>query len=172
MTTTRHTCETCISSALADQLYSLYFFLLIALSPLFRIIHKAPYHTCFISGLGRKWWSHHPKLTLSVISKVLPIIYIFTWRLKVSLLVVVSRSTLFWDTGLHTWEGRISVSVVLSAGFSVETSACLVSFTKCRSARMRSTRSISRIQIPGTTEQRKRKKLGQNLQWHKRYLSV
>ena len=40
------------------------------------LLSKALYHTCFICGQRCKWWSHWPKLTLSVISDVKPIIYI------------------------------------------------------------------------------------------------
>ena len=42
---------------------------------------KALYHTCFICGQRCKCWSCLPKLTLSVISNVKPIIYIFTLHL-------------------------------------------------------------------------------------------
>ena len=40
-------------------------------------LSKALYHTCFICGQRCKCWSRWPKLTLSVISDVTPIIYIF-----------------------------------------------------------------------------------------------
>ena len=40
------------------------------------LLSKALYHTCFICGQRCKWWSRRPKLTLSVISDVKPIIYI------------------------------------------------------------------------------------------------
>ena len=39
-------------------------------------LRKALYHACFICGQS-KWWSRQAKLTLSVISVVKPIIYIF-----------------------------------------------------------------------------------------------
>ena len=39
-------------------------------------LSKVLYHTCFICGQRCKWWSRPPKLTLSVISDVKPIIYV------------------------------------------------------------------------------------------------
>ena len=45
------------------------------------LLSKALYHTCFICGQRCKWWSRRPKLTLSVISDVKPIIYIYIQHL-------------------------------------------------------------------------------------------
>ena len=45
------------------------------------LLSKALYHACFICGQRCKWWSRWPKLTLSVISDVTPIIYLFFFDL-------------------------------------------------------------------------------------------
>ena len=45
-------------------------------------LSKALYHACFICGQRFKWWSRRPKLTLSAISGIKPIIYIFLhWKI-------------------------------------------------------------------------------------------
>ena len=54
------------------------------------LLSKALYHACFVCGQRCNWWSHLPKLTLSVISDLKPIIYIFR------IFIMKTTRSFFW----------------------------------------------------------------------------
>ena len=64
----------CVGLAIASLCSNHY---IAGFEPRLVLLSKALYHTCFICGQRCKFWSRRPKLTLSVISDVKLIIYIF-----------------------------------------------------------------------------------------------